>query len=224
MWLAVGVRFSIPLFYCACLLACSDTGEPYADNCTGTFRSMPLTVTEGDITSFVLTPLLAPTDKLVDVSMIGTNDPTVAVLDTAGFTIANPPWTSPPIAVRGVDDGVAAGDRSTLVQGMHGDCGDSIDFARVTVVDRQSQNVLASNWNLRFAPGSFDVVLAQPPSAPVTVTLLPSSGIGTTPRSLTFDATSYGIAQRVAFTAAMNGNILLMPDGGIASRSVEVRL
>jgi hypothetical protein len=214
------------LLSCACVLGCADTGGSGPDNCAGTFHSIPLTVTEGDITSFVLTPTLAPSDKLVHVSMIEAADPSMAVLDTAGFTIHDPPWTSPPILVRGIDDGVAASDRSTIVFGQHDDCGDSIDFASVTVVDRQSQNVLASDWNIRSGPsGSFDVVLTQPPPAPVTVTVVPStSGIGATPTSLAFDATSYGVAQRVAFTTASNttGVIQLVPDSGIAARNVRV--
>jgi hypothetical protein len=186
-------------------------------------RGPVLTVTEGGTTSFVLST--SPFNNSEGVSvMIDTANPAIATMTPRGFGIHSYDPTSPMLEIYGVDDGMAAGDRRTSIEAEFDDCGggDPGTWAGIVVVDRQSPNVLASVWNVYGPINAFEVVLTQPPPSPVTVTVEPSSGLTVAPTSLAFDATTYGVPQSVTVAGSANGQIGLVPDGGMTMRTVLV--
>lgn len=209
-------------------VACTDNSDPSEGYCPlwlPTLIPVPvLNVTEGGTTSFVLSTTPFASNEAVGV-MIAALDPAVATMTPRYFSIPTSYPTSPLLAVYGVDDGSAAGDRTARIDAEFDDCGggDPGAWANIVVVDRQSQNVLASVWNLYGSIGAFEVVLSQPPASPVTVTVMPSAGLSVTPTSLVFDVTTYGVAQNVSVEGtATTGQINLMPDSGIPMRTVLV--
>jgi hypothetical protein len=224
------MRALLVLTLCA---ACSDDSLPPEGYCPSwlpkPIAGPRLTVTEGGTTSFVLSTTPFSNSEGVTV-MLGTVNPAVATMAPLGFVLQSAYPTSPMLEAFGVDDGVASGDRHTAIDFVFDDCGASgATWADITVVDRQSLNVIASEWNLNTSMqgGSmqaFEVVLTQPPPSPVTVMVVPSGGFGVKPTSLVFDSTTYGVAQNVTVLAgsATSGEVRLVPDGGITMRTVLV--
>jgi hypothetical protein len=223
------MRALLVMTLCAACDINHDTAEGYCPSwLPAEILSPRLTVTEGGTTSFVLSTRPFSNSEGVSV-MLDTANHAIATMAPLGFVIYSAHPTSPMLEISGVDDNVAAGDRYTSIDFVFDDCGaGGPEWADITVVDRQSLNVLASEWNLfgSMQGGSmqtFEVVLTQPPPSPVTVTVV-GGAFGVTPSSLVFDATTYGVAQTVTVLAgnATSGQILLVPDSGIATRTVQV--
>jgi hypothetical protein len=219
------MRALLVLTVCAACADNSDSSEGYCPTWLPAPYSGPrLTVTEGGATGFMLSTSPFNSSETVSV-MIATADPAIATMTPRGFGIGSADPTSPLLEIYGVADGLATGDRRTAIVAVFDDCGggDPGAWANVVVVDRDSPNVIASEWNLYGSMNAFDVGLTQPPPSPVTVTVMASSGLAVTPSSLVFDATTYGVAQNVTVTGSANsGQIALVPDGGLPSRTVLV--
>ncbi|MDB4959908.1 MAG: hypothetical protein JWO36_7477 [Myxococcales bacterium] len=136
------------------------------------------------------------------------------------------------MTIYGVDDSQPdpGGERKTSIKGMiDNDSTMQSGGADVYVIDIQSQNAIASNWNITMAPSStttFGVQLTQPPTAPVTVTLsfVTNPVIDVAPTSLVFGVADYNVLQPVTVTSHAVGTtpIELSPTNNITPRVVVV--
>lgn len=189
-------------------------------------------VTEGGSTTFALSLDEAPTSQLN--GFLNTLDQSVAVVMPSKFEMS--PTNYPALmTLYGVDDMAPnPSNRSTSFEGRFALDDAVYGGGKAQVVDNQSLNVIATNWNITLMPSSsttFGVELTQPPAASTTITLVlgangtNASLIAVSPGTLVFGPADYNIAQTVTVTSDMETGatqIELSPSNGVPAQEVLV--
>lgn len=189
-------------------------------------------VSEGGSTTFALWLDQPPTSELN--GFLNTVDQTVAVVMPSKFEVS--PTNYPAlVTVYGVEDMTPnPSNRTTSFEGRFALDDAVYGGGKVQVVDKQSLNVIATNWNITMTPSSittFGVELTQPPAVSTTITLGLGANntnpnlIGVSPQTLVFGPADYNMPQTVtvmSFAQTGTTQIELSPSNGILSQEVLV--
>lgn len=189
-------------------------------------------VTEGGSTTFALWLDQPPTSQLN--GFLNTLDQSVAVVMPTKFEMS--PTNYPALmTLYGVDDMTPnPSNRSTSFEGRFALDDAVYGGGKVQVVDKQSLNVIATNWGVTMTPSStatFGVQLTQAPAASTTITLVlgangtNASLIGISPDTLVFGSADYDVPQTVTVTSSAQigtTQIELSPSNGLQPQEVLV--
>ncbi|MEM9187911.1 MAG: lamin tail domain-containing protein [Myxococcota bacterium] len=180
---------------------------------------MVLSVTEAGSTDTFTVVLTAPPTADVTVA-VSSNKPDEAVADTALLTFTTANWDlAQTVTVTGVDDAIADGDQTFLIQlapamSMDSDYDtlDPSDVAGLTLDDDADISVSDTSGLLTAEDGSTDdflVVLEAQPAANVVISVQSSdtSEVTVSPMSLTFTPTDWDLPQMVTITGVDDSDL-----------------
>jgi MYXO-CTERM domain-containing protein len=194
-----------------------------------------LWMAEGGRASVTVSLAMAPTAEVSVVATRVRGDGDVSISAGSALTFTPTNWNVPqPITISAADDPDTTLDTATFDVTASGLAPVSVD---VNVVDDETNALVISPTALGINEGSsgtFTIALAAVPTAPVTVTVVPSSGDAditvTGGARLTFDAANYANPQSVTVSTAVDPDTtddaatisISTSDVGIAPRTVTV--